>query len=105
MSKENIWKKVGENSVSIEEKDEVEEIKERWSSGFNALLKEGYIFLTGQAIKDIDFLLSSLEKEKERVLQLREAWRIQDELWKEEKEQTEYFRLEVNRLTDELAKK
>jgi len=109
--------------------NEIEEIKERVASAYfereekemnyppyGKQIIEKYNI--GQAIKDIQILLSSLEKEKEghkdTIQQLEEAaGKHLNNLSKiadlevalvKEKEESDYFRLECNTLTDELAK-
>ena len=71
MSKENVWKKVGENSVSIEEKDEIEE---------TIKFIEDYKFIYGDDWplrmihgEHIQTLLSSLESKDKEIERLKEG--------------------------------
>ena len=74
-----IEKENEELKISLEKAQSIEQI------GQHPLFKAANRTLLTQA-ETIRRLSSELEKEKETILQLREAWRMQDELWKKEKE-------------------
>jgi len=84
MSKENVWKKVGENSVSIEEgvdkmiKDEIEEIRLRDAvDGLINMIKEELIDHESVILSKYvcNILLSSLELANKEIEKLKEACR------------------------------